>query len=165
MPCPPGYTTYHAIPLQAIPYTMQCPPDNIIYHAISRQSIPYDMPCPACNIIYHAKPHQAIPYTMPYRAHQTIIDTMPHLARPIHIPCDAHQAIPYTMRSRQTTPYTMPRPLDHTMSCPPKHVYVEEDRQNPRDRSDHLKSNEVLSLSKLAKNLLKYVTTTFPGLS
>ena len=85
MPCPPGYTIYHAMHRQAIPYQampirpyhIPCSPGHTIYHAIPAR-------------IYHAMLHQAIIY-IPCHAHQapghTIYLTMP--VRSYHIPCHA----------------------------------------------------------------------------
>ena len=44
-------STYHAIPGQALSYTMPCPPGHAIHHAISLQAISSTMPCPPGDII------------------------------------------------------------------------------------------------------------------
>ena len=72
-----GYTIYHSMPSQAIPYTMPCPPGTTIYNAMSAR------PCPPGHTVYPAIPSR--PYHIPCPADHPIYHVIP--ARPYHIPC------------------------------------------------------------------------------
>ena len=115
-------STYHAIPHQALSYTMPCPPGHTI---TSHPSL-----CHARQEISYTMPYLARPYYTPCYARQAISYTMPNLARPYHILCHAHKTIPYTMsyltrpydilcHARQTIPHQI---ISYTMSC--QYIYL-----------------------------------------
>ena len=106
---------YHDIPHQALSYTMPCPSTHTTYHAIPLHA----MPCHARQAISYTMPYLARPYHMPCHAQQAISYTMPNLARPYHMYLyfwqghTIYRAIP-----RQAIRYAMSCPTDHTMSYP-----------------------------------------------
>ena len=105
MPCPPGYTIYHAMHRQPIPYTMPYPPGHIFSHAMparsyhipchAHQTIPHAMPCPPGHTIYHVMPARTYHIPCHTSPGHNIYHAMP--TRPYHIPYHARHVISYTM--------------------------------------------------------------------